>query len=178
MGLWAGHLVFIKWSKIQVKFRHSKDKARGRSWALLKQRDKVPTPEVKKSRLTAPSALVQKGFLESKREAAPLQNKCRQAAIGLCVGIHLSKKLSTHLAEGPWTRQLWRKKQDNCPNVNRHPEGLSCKSGARHLCTHTPPPGHRHYSQSVHLCLTADLLHSSHWRGCSFPLSVRVCISA
>ena len=49
MGLWARHLVLIKWSKIGALFspRLSKDKARGKTWALLKQRDKVPAPEVK-----------------------------------------------------------------------------------------------------------------------------------
>ena len=49
VGLWAGHLVFVKWNKIQAFFspRHSKDKASGKSWALLKQRDKGPVPEVR-----------------------------------------------------------------------------------------------------------------------------------
>ena len=39
----------VKWSKTEPLFstRHSKDKASGKSCALLKQRDKVPTPEVK-----------------------------------------------------------------------------------------------------------------------------------
>ena len=48
---WAGHLVFIKWNKILALFspRRSKDKAYGRSWALLKQRDKVPTPKAKEN---------------------------------------------------------------------------------------------------------------------------------
>ena len=49
VGLWAGHLVFVKQSKTELLFppRHSKDKASGKSGALLKQRDKVPIPEVK-----------------------------------------------------------------------------------------------------------------------------------
>ena len=49
MGLWARHLVVIKWSKTEPLFspRHSKDKASGKNWAQLKQRDKVPTAEVK-----------------------------------------------------------------------------------------------------------------------------------
>ena len=46
-------------------------------------------------------------------------------SIGLCGGIHLSKKLHTHLGEGPWTRQVWIKKQDNGPKGNKDPEGLS-----------------------------------------------------
>ena len=41
--------VFVKRSKIQALFspKHSSDKASGKSGALLKQKDKVPTPEVK-----------------------------------------------------------------------------------------------------------------------------------
>ena len=50
MCLWTGHLVYVKSSKIQALFipRHSKDKASGKSGALLKQRDKVPTPDFSK----------------------------------------------------------------------------------------------------------------------------------
>ena len=37
MGPWAGQLVFVKWSKTEALLspRHSKDKASGRSLALL-----------------------------------------------------------------------------------------------------------------------------------------------
>ena len=54
VGLWARHLVLVKWSKTERLFspRFSKDKASGRSWVLLKQRDKVPTTEVKEDFLS------------------------------------------------------------------------------------------------------------------------------
>ena len=48
-------LVFVKWSEIEAFFspRHSKDKARGKSWALPEYQDKMTTPEVKELPLTA-----------------------------------------------------------------------------------------------------------------------------
>ena len=67
VGLWAGHLVFVKQSKTELLFppRHSKDKASGKSGALLKQRDKVPTL---RSRKTSLSVHAQEAFCGLKRE--------------------------------------------------------------------------------------------------------------
>ena len=59
----------------------------------------MPTPEVKEDFVVYP----QEGFLGVKWEGAPPRNKCRHAPIGLCIGIHLRKKLYMHLGEGPWT---------------------------------------------------------------------------
>ena len=44
--------------------------------------------------------------------------------IGLWAGIHLGKKLCTHAGEGPRAGQVWKKKPDNWPDVNRDPEEL------------------------------------------------------
>ena len=51
---------------------HSKDKASGQSWALLKQRDKEPTSEFKKTSL---STHAQEEFLRAEKGEAPLHNK-------------------------------------------------------------------------------------------------------
>ena len=92
-------MLFVIGSKIQALFspRDSKDKSSGKHWALLKHRDKVPTPEVKED---FPVYMRRKSSWESKSEGTPLHNQCRYAAIGLYSGIHLSQKLCIHLGEG------------------------------------------------------------------------------
>ena len=134
MGPWAGQLVFVKWRKIQALFslRHSKGKTYGKSWALLKQRY-VPTPEVKE-RLPC-LRMCKKDSWGPKREEISPYNKGGHAPIGLYVGIHCSKKLHTYLREGPRTSEVWRKKQDNWPNINKDLERLSYISDLKHLST-------------------------------------------
>ena len=70
-GPQARHLVFVKWSKIQALFspRHSKDKASGKSWALLKQRDKVALLRSKKTSLFTHA---QEDFLGVKKEGGSI----------------------------------------------------------------------------------------------------------
>ena len=70
MGLWARHLVVIKWSKTEPLFspRHSKDKASGKNWAQLKQRDKVPTAEVKED---FPVCMAQESFFGLTKGVGP-----------------------------------------------------------------------------------------------------------
>ena len=89
MGPWAGHLVFVKWSKIQAFFspRHSKDKASDKSRALLEQRDKVSTPEVKEDF----SVCMCSGRLLGGQKGVPPQSKYGHAPIVLWGGIHLRK---------------------------------------------------------------------------------------
>ena len=62
-GPQARHLVFVKWSKIQALFspRHSKDKSRDKSRTLLKQRDKVPTLEVKEGSVCTCTGMLLEG---------------------------------------------------------------------------------------------------------------------
>ena len=48
--------------------RYSKDKASGRSWVLLKQRDKVPTPEVKED---FPVSTCSGSLLENRKVRGP-----------------------------------------------------------------------------------------------------------
>ena len=69
----------------------------------------------------------------SKREGASPHNKCGHTPKGLCGGIHLSKELRTHAWEGPRIGQVWEKKRDNWPKVNKDPEGLSYISDLNHL---------------------------------------------
>ena len=112
MGLRVRHLVFVKWSKIQALFspRYSKGKSRGKSWTLLKQRDEVPTLDLKE------------GF-----------------TVCICTGgIHCSKKLQMHLGEDPWNSQVWRKQHDDWPRVNKQLEGLSYINDSHHLWTELP----------------------------------------
>ena len=94
MGLWAGHLVFVKWNKIQALFlpRHSKDKASGKSRALLEQRNKVSTLEVKEDF----SICMCSGRLLGGQKGAPPQSKYGQAPIVLWGGVHL-RKIYTHV---------------------------------------------------------------------------------
>ena len=115
--LWAEHLVFVKRSKTEPLFssRHSKDKASGKSWAALKQRDKVASPEGQRS-LTC-LHMCRKASWESNQEGSPPHDKYGHAPIGLWSGIHLRKMLHTQLGEDPRTSQEWRKKQDNWPEV-------------------------------------------------------------
>ena len=69
-GLWAEHLVFVKRSKTEPLFspRHSKDRASGKSWAVLKQRDKVASPEVKED---FPVCTCTGRLLESQQQRGP-----------------------------------------------------------------------------------------------------------
>ena len=54
----------------------------------------------------------------------PPHNKCGHVPTGLRTGIHLGIKFHTHVGEGPRSGQVWKKKPDNCPKVNKDPEGL------------------------------------------------------
>ena len=45
-----------------------------------------------------------------------------KAPIGFRAGIHLGKKLRTHIGEGPRAGQMWKKKPDNWPKINKEPE--------------------------------------------------------
>ena len=69
--------------------------------------------------------MFRKSSLGLKREGTPPHNKCEHASIDLYGGIHLRRKLHRHLWEGAWISQVWRKKQDNWPKVNKDLEGLS-----------------------------------------------------
>ena len=116
-----------------------------------------------------------------KREGTPPHNQCRHASIGLSSGIHLSKKLSMHLEKDPWMSHVWRKNQDNWPEVDKDPEGLSYISDWCCLYTVlllTPPQvctlpsfwwtvllvtqdAHIPLQVCVPLCLESDLMPSS-----------------
>ena len=78
-----------------------------------------------------------------------------KAPIGLWAGIHLGKKLRTHVGEGPRAGQVWKKKLGNWPKVNKDPEELPDIND-----------------------LTTSLLHSSSLGGDAHTLSLPVCISA
>ena len=117
MGLWAGHLVFVKWNKIQALFlpRHSKDKASGKSRALLEQRNKVSTLEVKEDF----SICMCSGRLLGGQKGAPPQSKYGHAPIVLWGGVNLRKIYTCILGRvhGP-VRCEERKKiigKQNCP---------------------------------------------------------------
>ena len=79
--------------------------------------------------------MCRKAFGGLKRGGAPPPSKCGRVSIGLCGGIHLGNKLHRHLGKGLRTSQVWRKKQDNWPHVNKDLEGLSCTSDLNHLLT-------------------------------------------
>ena len=115
LGRWVRHLVFVKWSKTDALFspRHSKDKTSGKSWALLKYRNKVPTPQVKEdfTVCTCAGRLLGGQRGRAKKEGAPDYNKCGSAPTSLHGGILLSKNLPTYLGKGPRTSQVWKKKQ-------------------------------------------------------------------
>ena len=131
MGPCAGQLAFVKWSKTEALFssRHSQDKARG--W------HKETRHSLLRSRWTSLSALAQEAHASwgSKRKGVLSNNKWGHAPIGLCDGIHLSKKLGMHLGEDPRTSQVWKEKGDNRSNVNKALEGLSYSRGLHHLFT-------------------------------------------
>ena len=94
----------VKWSKTEPLFstRHSKDKASGKSCALLKQRDKVPTPEVNEDFCVCTCS----GKLLGSREGRGCHPKISvDTHPQVCDGIHLSKKLCMRLGEGPRTNQ-------------------------------------------------------------------------
>ena len=101
VGFWAGYLVFVKWNKIQALFslRYSKDKASGKSWALLEQKDKVPPPEVKESLPVCTCAGRLLGV--RKGRGRPTHSKCGHALLGLQSGIQLSKKVAYISWGGP-----------------------------------------------------------------------------
>ena len=44
---------------------------------------------------------------------------------GLWAGIHLKRKLCTHVGEGPRLDQVWKKNTDNWLKINKDPEKLS-----------------------------------------------------
>ena len=85
------------------------DKASGKGCALLKQRDEVPTPEVREDFSVCKCAgrlLEGRKGREPQREEAPPHNKCVHSPTDLCGGTHLSKQLDMHLGEDPWTSQV------------------------------------------------------------------------
>ena len=63
------------------------------------------------------------------------QRSDQEYTTGLHDAIHLSKKLHKHLGEGSRNSHCVKKGQDNWPNVNKDPEGLSCISDLNHLST-------------------------------------------
>ena len=141
----------------------SKDKASGKSWALLKQRDKVPIPEVK----DCPVCTCTGRLLGSQKwRGLPPHNKCGLVPIGHYSEIHLSKKLRMQLREDPWTSQVWRKKQ--VAKGKRRPRRTVLCKDLRHLCTTLFP------TRDVCLCLVSDLRHSSSQRGGPYPFSLGV----
>ena len=91
----------------------------------------MATPEVRKTSLTAHA---QEGSLGVRKGGdATAYSKCGHAPTGLCGGIHLNEKLRMHVGECPGTSQVWKKKQDNWPTVNKDLEGLSYISDLNHL---------------------------------------------
>ena len=110
----------------------TKDKASGRSWALLKWRDKVSIPEVKENFPLCTWAGRLRGGKKG-RVRHPMISV--EYTTGLHDAIHLSKKLHKHLGEGSRNSHCVKKGQDNWPNVNKDPEGLSCISDLNHLST-------------------------------------------
>ena len=66
-----------------------------------------------------------------------------------------------HLGEVPWTSQVWRKKQDNWPKVNKDPGGLSYAGDLCHLHNMLLLTQDTCTPLSVFLCLVSDVLWSS-----------------
>ena len=83
---------------------------------------------------------------------------------GLCGGIHISKNLRTHVGEDPRTSQVWKIEQDNCPKVNKDPEGLSYISDLNHLFTALvlirEDARTLSLSLGMDVCIASDLLRS------------------
>ena len=100
--------------------------------------------------------MFRKSSLGLKREGTPPHNKCEHASIDLYGGIHLRRKLHRHLWEGAWISQVWRKKQDNWPKVNKDLEGLSHISdlNTSRLCSSSLT---LHSSAGVYLCPPSEL---------------------
>ena len=83
------------------------------------------TPEVKETSLTAH---VQKDSSGVKKGGALPHNRCCQCPIGCCAGIHLGKKMHTHMEKRPGSGQRLETKQDDWPEKNKHLEKLPpCK---------------------------------------------------
>ena len=87
MGHWAGHLVFVRWSKIQALF--------------------LPTPSKDKNIdvciCTGRLLGDQKGRESHDIICVDMHHGC---VVGLCGRVHLRKKLHMHFGEGPWTSQV------------------------------------------------------------------------
>ena len=115
----------------------------------------MSTPEVKEISLTAQA---EENSLEVKRERGATHDKCGHIPTSLCGGIHLSKKLGTHVRECPRTGQLWEKKQDNWPKINKDPEKLSYVSDLNHLFTALLLGREDTHTLSFWVCISALLL--------------------
>ena len=115
----------------------------------------MTTPRVKE---TSPAAHAQEGSLGVTNGGAPPHNKCGHTPIGFCGGIHLSKKLRMHVGEGPRAGQVWQKKPDNWPKVNKDPEGLSYGSDSNHLVTELLLIREDAHTLSLWVCISALLL--------------------
>ena len=97
------------------------------------------------------------------RRKAPWGSKRRGHHPIICDGrptdlwaiIHLGKKLRTHVGEDPRAGQVWKKKPDNGPKVNKDLEELPYIND-----------------------FTTSLLHSSSLGGDIHTLALRVCVSA
>ena len=65
----------------------------------------MTTPEVKETSLSAPT---QEGSLGVEKGGGPPHGGDAKPPTGLSAGIHLGKKLHTHVGEGPRTGQVWK----------------------------------------------------------------------
>ena len=92
--------------------------------------------------------------------------------MGLWAGIHLGKKLHTHIGEGPRAGQVRKKKPDNWPKVNKDPEelpyinDLTASLLSSSSIGRTPTPS----SPGVHLCLASVLTKQTASR-CALPFT-------
>ena len=159
MCLWARHLVFVKWSKTELLFspRSSKDKASGKSWALLKQRDKVPALEVKEDFPVCTCAGRLLGGWKG-RGTHPISVDMHPEASA--VGSTLEKRCSHILGRvhGPVRGE---ERNNKWPKVNKVPERLFYKWFTSPLYWAPPHSGCSSSSPGVSLCLASDILPSS-----------------
>ena len=114
----------------------------------------------------------------SKREGVQPHVKCEHAPTGLYGGESILTKSCTCIPGRVLGPQVWRKKQDNWPKVNKKLEGLSYLTALSHFLTallliqYTYP----HSSSGVYFCLASNLLCSSSLGRPPIPfLSVSFC---